>query len=166
LAGRNENWAQRQEVIREILASRRIPNQTALVTALRERGYSVTQSSVSRDLAEMHAVKVGGHYLTAEEIRGTRAPPSEGGAGALADVLEARAAGPYLLVLRTPPGRAAPVAITLDHAGWPEIVGTIAGDDTVLVATGGRRNQARLQARLSKLVAEVRPHVKADRARL
>ena len=60
-------------------------------------------------------------------------------------------AGPHLLVVKTPPGIAPLVALDLDRENWPEVVGTVAGDDTFFVATAGRRQQARVEARLGAL---------------
>lgn len=153
MASRNDNWPERRAAIREILAEEPVKSQSELVERLLARGFSVTQSSVSRDLAELRAFKVDGRYTTAEAL--APLPPSaDDGTTALADVTDVRAAGPNLLVLHTPPGRAAPVAIAIDRSGWPGIVGTIAGDDTVLVAIAGRREQARIRARLAQLVLE------------
>jgi transcriptional regulator of arginine metabolism len=153
MASRNDNWPERRAAIREILAHEPVKSQTELVARLLERGFSVTQSSASRDLAELRAFKVDGRYATAESLA-PLTTTADGGATALADVTNVRAAGPNLLVLHTPPGRAAPVAIAIDRSGWPGIVGTIAGDDTVLVAIAGRREQSRIRARLAQLVAE------------
>ncbi len=154
---RNENWPERQAAIRAILARETIRSQTELVTQLVKAGFSVTQSSVSRDLAELRAFKIDGRYATADTLAPGAAP--SGDAAALADILDVKPAGPNLVVIRTPVGRAQPVALALDHAGWPEIVGTIAGDDTVLVAIAGRREQARLRARLARLASEILQHV-------
>ena len=151
----SENWAVRQTAIRDILASATIRSQAELASRLQQFGFSVTQSSVSRDLAEMHAFKIDGRYVAAT---GHGATPLQLAAGetdlALGDVLDVQAAGPYLLVVRTPAGRAASVAIVLDQVQWPEIIGTIAGDDTVFVATDGRGSRERLQARLTKVIPE------------
>lgn len=153
MASRNDNWPERRAAIRELLAQELVHSQVDLVARLTARGFSVTQSSVSRDLAELHAFKVDGRYAIADP---SALPSSVIGSGtaALADIVDVRAAGPNLLVLHTPPGRAASVAIAIDRAGWPGIVGTIAGDDTVLVAIAGRREQSRIRARLTQLVAE------------
>ncbi len=150
---RSESWQQRREVIEEILHAEAIHSQTDLVERLTARGFAVTQSSVSRDLQEIGAVRVDGRYLAPDQLRTGRPPAAE-----LADVagfvLSVAAAGPNLMVVKTPPGIAALVALALDHAGWPEVVGTIAGDDTFLIATAGRRQQARVEARLTALTRE------------
>jgi transcriptional regulator of arginine metabolism len=154
VASSSESWPERRAVIRELLARETLRSQAELVTALRRRGFVVTQSSVSRDLAELHAYKVDGRYVTAEALAPPAAAVGPGRDDALADVLEVRPAGPHLLIIHTPIGRAAPVALALDRAAWRGVVGTIAGDDTVLIALAGRRDQARVQALLTQLVAE------------
>jgi transcriptional regulator of arginine metabolism len=64
-------------------------------------------------------------------------------------------AGPNLVVLKTPPGAASQVAIAIDGEAWQEVVGTIAGDDTVFIATRGRSQQARLETLLKQVMGEV-----------
>lgn len=153
MPSRNDSWSERQAAIREVLAAEAIGSQLALVERLQARGFVVTQSSVSRDLQEMRVAKIDGRYVPAELLaRG--APPTDELAQAASGVLRMRAAGPNLLVIHTPPGRAQVLGLALDHAGWPEIVGTVAGDDTVFIATPGRREQARVEARLQELAAE------------
>lgn len=143
---RDERWAQRQAAIRSLLGRREIRRQEELLAALRERGFQVTQSSVSRDLAELGAVKAEGRYVLP--------PPAPAGFArgeigeAATAIVATRAAGPNLLVVLTPAGLAQRVGLALDRAGWPEVVGTVAGDDTVFVATTGRRPQERLVRRL------------------
>ena len=148
---RSENWQHRRAVIEEILRTQRVGNQLQLVDRLRERGFAVTQSSVSRDLQEIGALRVSGRYLVPAALGANDAPGSE-----LAEVagyvVSVAAAGPHLLVVKTPPGIAALVALDLDREKWPEVVGTVAGDDTFFVATAGRNQQARVEARLGALV--------------
>ena len=148
---RGEGWQQRRAVIEEILRREAIHNQLELVARLTERGLAVTQSSVSRDLHEIGAVRVEGRYLPPDALGAGEPHPAE-----LVDVAGfvqgMAAAGPYLLVVKTPPGIAPLVALAIDRAAWPEVAGTVAGDDTFFVATAGRRQQARVEARLAGLV--------------
>ena len=147
---KSESWQQRRAVIEEILRAERIRNQLELVARLSEHGFAVTQSSVSRDLQRIGALRVGGRYLVPDALAAAQAPGEE-----LADVashvVSVAAAGPHLLVVKTPPGFAPLVALDLDREGWPEVVGTVAGDDTFFVATAGRIQQARVEARLGVL---------------
>ena len=153
-----ETWEKRQAAIRELIAREAIGSQARLVERLARRGFEVTQSSVSRDLQEMGIVKAAGRYVTADLVAAPKAAP-----GAAKDALLAEAkasirkvapAGPYLLVVSTPAGLASSVAVAIDQAGWAEVVGTVAGDDTVFLATAGRRAQAGVQLRLERLTRE------------
>ena len=143
----------RRRTIREVLDRERIRSQGELLRSLVSRGFSVTQPSVSRDLSQMHVAKVNGRYVTSESLAAR--PPGIYDLGLAASwIVRTRPAGPHLTVVVTPPGRAQVVALALDGARWPEVVGTVAGDDTVFVATAGRRQQARLLARLGRLTEE------------
>jgi transcriptional regulator of arginine metabolism len=158
-----ENWRERQDAIRAILAAEAVESQEQLVRRLKRRGFRVTQSSVSRDLAELGVAKVDGRYVALERLAQAAAPDRAGGAAAPATadddrlaavasfLREVAPAGPHLLVVKTPPGGASPVGIAIDAARWPEVVGTVAGDDTLFVATPGRAAQARVEARLAQL---------------
>ena len=140
---------QRRHAIRELLGGGPVATQQLRVTQLARRGFTATQSSVSRDLREIGAIKTA---------RGYELEP-----GDLADRPELNAigefvrailpAGPHLLVLRTAIGAAQRVALALDRAGWPEMVGNIGGDDTVFVATDSANHQKILAARLERIVA-------------
>jgi len=136
--------ASRREAILRILSRERIQNQAQLVSRLERLRYVVTQSSVSRDLHELGVVKVEGRYAVV--------PPSANGSGEFEDashLLESiHSAGPYLVVLRTAIGGAQRVGHAIDSAGWPEVVGTVAGDDTIFVATSRAGDRARLLGRL------------------
>ncbi|MBI5510595.1 MAG: hypothetical protein HY903_17700 [Deltaproteobacteria bacterium] len=145
-----ESWPERQNVIRDLLLQGAVHSQAELCRLLRRRGFTVTQSSVSRDLSELHAAKVDGRYVLREALA-SPAPAADRLMALATIVREVRAAGPYQLFVRTPPGQAAAVAIAIDGARWPEVVGTVAGDDTLLIATHGRRQQLKVEARLSQL---------------
>jgi len=151
-----EEWRVRREAIERILKREVVHHQADLVKRLRARGFRVTQSSVSRDLQEIGAARVAGRYLPAASLAGDAWHTTR-----LAEVagflLSWTAAGSHLLVVKTPPGLASSVALALDQAGWPETVGTVAGDDTFFIATAGRRQQARIEARLTSFKRES-PH--------
>jgi transcriptional regulator of arginine metabolism len=146
-----ETWQQRQEAIRELLARKPIGSQSELLKRLAARGFRVTQSSVSRDLREMHVAKADGRYVLPEKLATEAAgdTPSRDSFRLIRSVL---AAGPNVLVLRTPPGSANVIGLAIDSARWPDVVGTVAGDDTVFVATASRAGQARVSARISQLM--------------
>jgi transcriptional regulator of arginine metabolism len=124
-----ETRESRLSLIRRFLLEEDIRSQEVLVQKLTAGGHSVTQSSVSRDLADLGVQKVKGRYT----LR-AGSDPSIG-------VLSLRPAGPHLLVLTTAVGAAQLVAHRLDHLGLPEIVGTVAGDDTIFVATASGEDQ-------------------------
>lgn len=136
----------RREAIRQLLIHGPAANQQSLVDALVARGYVATQSSVSRDLREIGAIKTADGY----------ALPAESGSGddelqQVATLLrDLRPAGPNLLVIRTAIGAAQRVALALDRCGWPEIVGNVGGDDTVFTATTGAAAQRNLISRIGR----------------
>ncbi len=138
----------RRNAILRLLRSGVVQRQSDLAQLLRRDGFVVTQSSVSRDLRELGVLKAAGRYLL---------PPDEisranGDFGALAQFVRAlRAAGPSLTIVRTTIGAAQSVAVAIDKADWPEVVGTISGDDTIFVATTNARTQQRLLGRLHSL---------------
>ncbi|MBM3790628.1 MAG: arginine repressor [Acidobacteria bacterium] len=147
---KTEGWRRRRAAIEEILRREDIHSQADLVAQLTARGFPVTQSSVSRDLQRIGATRVNGRYVSFDTLRVGQVRASD-----LKDVagfiLSVDAAGSHLLVVKTPPGIASMVALSLDHADWPEVVGTVAGDDTFFIAAKGRRQQARVRARLEQV---------------
>lgn len=120
----------RRALLRELLSSGPAATQQALVDALVAQGIAATQSSVSRDLREIGAIKSADGY---------ELPAAAGDAdeiGAVTDFLrEITPAGPHLTVIKTAIGAAQRVALALDRSQWPEVIGNIGGDDTIFVAT-------------------------------
>ena len=145
----NSDQGARRSAIRALLGRGPIPTQQLLVAELARRGFAATQSSVSRDLREIGAIKTAqGYELEAEHV-GDKPELT-----AIGEFVRAiLPAGPHLLVLRTAVGAAQRVALALDRAAWPEIVGNIGGDDTVFVATDSANHQKILAARLERIVA-------------
>lgn len=136
--------AKRRQAILAILERQPVARQSELVALLRAEGLDATQSSVSRDLRELGIGKVGEQYA---RLQDENAAPglTELPAGF---VRELRSAGPNLTVVLTATGAAQRVALYLDRSEWPEIVGTVSGDDTIFVATRNQKDQQQLQARL------------------
>ena len=145
----NSDQGARRSAIRELLGGGPVPTQQQLVAELARRGFAATQSSVSRDLREIGAIKTPrGYELEVEHAAGSAE------LSAIGEFVRAiLPAGPHLLVLRTAIGAAQRVALALDRSGWPEIVGNIGGDDTVFVATDSANHQKILTARLERFVA-------------
>ena len=135
----------RRDAIARILRQTAVGRQAELVERLRVDGFEATQSSVSRDLRELGVVKGADRYLL-PAVEDALTPSHFEDVRAF--VKGYQAAGPTLTVLRTTVGAAQSVAIAIDKAHWPEIVGTIAGDDTIFIATDGVRTQRRLHERL------------------
>jgi transcriptional regulator of arginine metabolism len=141
----------RQGQILKLISAGGVASQDELRRLLSRHGMRVTQATLSRDLQELKLVKTAGGY---------RVLDSNGAAGAaqprlqralrefLQDVREAQ----NLLVLRTPPGGAQPLAAALDAEPLAGVAGTIAGDDTVLVITASRRACSALQRRMQELM--------------
>jgi transcriptional regulator of arginine metabolism len=145
----------RHQAISDLLESRHIRTQHELVAALRERGFRATQATVSRDVAEMGLIKVGREGTQAYGMPPRSNEVEVTGEERLNKLLrdlpiEVRQAG-LLLVVRTIPGSAHAIAAALDRARWPEVVGSIAGDDTLFIAFGDRSSLQRIHTRLVRL---------------
>lgn len=144
----------RQRAIRDLVDQRPIRTQQELAAALRERGFRATQATVSRDVAELGLAKsrrgAARTYVLPPRLVEAETSGEDRLRRLLADLpVELREAG-LMLILRTMPGSAHAIAAALDRARWPEVAGSIAGDDTVFVAFADRRalrfTKTRLQA--------------------
>jgi transcriptional regulator of arginine metabolism len=146
----HENREARQQMILAILEAQRVTSQGYLVERLRERGVAATQSSVSRDLRDLGVGWFGGRYG-----RPTEREEHDPGVAEVSPFLRgAKPAGPHLTVVFTMSGAAQAVGLAIDRAGWSEIVGTMAGDDTVFVATAAAGDQKRFIRRLESFLQE------------
>lgn len=122
---------QRQTAILKLISARQIGRQEELAELLDKKGFAVTQSSVSRDLLDLGIIKVHGYYALPKKPR-----------HALAfGLLGLETAGENLVVARCEAGLASAVAVRIDGAGIDEIVGTIAGDDTIFIAVRDKDEQ-------------------------
>ena len=144
-----ETQLERREAIRRLLTQGPAGTQASVVAALLAQGFDATQSSVSRDLREIGAIKTSvGYELSARESS------SGDEVAQVADLLRSlKPAGPNLLVIKTAIGAAQRVALALDRSAWPEIVGNVGGDDTVFTATGSAADQRNLLARIDRATA-------------
>jgi transcriptional regulator of arginine metabolism len=141
---RNGNHEQRREAIRALLSQGPAETQGSIVAALSAAGYDATQSSVSRDLREVGAIKTAKGY---ELPAGSREDDDQ--IAAVAELIrKVQPAGPNLLVVRTAIGAAQRVALAFDRSNWPEVIGNIGGDDTVFVATESGTAQKNLITRI------------------
>lgn len=141
-----EQREQRQQAILKILRRQHVSRQDELVALLRARGIEATQSSISRDLRQLGITKLDQEYRPVAE---EEEPEAGRGPELLAEfVVQIVTAGPHQTVVKTVEGAAGQVGLALDRSGWPEIVGTVSGDDTIFVATRTAGDQRRLVARL------------------
>lgn len=145
----------RHRAIRDVVAARPIRTQQELAAALRERGFRTTQATMSRDVAELGLVKAPRNGTQAYALPTRLVEAESSGEDRLRALfrqlpIEVREAG-LLLVVKTLPGSAHPIAAALDRARWPEVAGSIAGDDTVFVACLDRPAAARVRDRLTAM---------------
>jgi transcriptional regulator of arginine metabolism len=139
----------RQRAIADMIRANALANQEQLAERLGSLGFAATQATISRDLEQLGAVKVrrGGQlsYALAEAIP-NGAPPRL--AAVFRDWVRSVDTAANLVVIRTPPGSAHLVGVALDHSNFPEIVGTICGDDTIFVACKAPADAEALSVRL------------------
>jgi transcriptional regulator of arginine metabolism len=138
--------------ILRLVTAERIANQEELRRRLSTRRLRVTQATLSRDLQELKLVKTPEGYRPATALVEETAPMPPL-ARALSEFLLDIRPAENLLVLKTPPSGAQPLAAAVDGAKFPEIAGTIAGDDTVLIITPNKRQRASLQQKIESLVS-------------
>ena len=133
----------RRELIAAALSRGSAESQAGLCAMLHEHGITATQATVSRDLREIGAVKTAdGYRLIGGESNGVAIHPGASDKSmrqALETFLVAAEPAGNLLVLKTGPGQAQVVAVEFDRQSQPEVVGVIAGDDTIFLATGSER---------------------------
>lgn len=138
--------AQRQHRVRKVLAEASVSNQSQLVELLAAEGVTVTQATVSRDLEEMGAVKVrvagGATVYAIPELPADQLAPEDHLRRVLGEWLVDVERSGDLVVLRTPPGSAHVVASALDRSCFPNLVGTVAGDDTLLAIAQENKGKA------------------------
>ncbi len=129
----------RLQAIVRIVGTRKIRNQAELAEALRKAGHGVTQPTLSRDIAELGLVKGQAGYSLPEQAEQPTVSETELRATTRRFVLEVFLSN-NLVMVKTFAGSAHFVAYQIDRAGWPDLVGTISGDDTILVM--GRNNES------------------------
>jgi transcriptional regulator of arginine metabolism len=139
----------------DLIRTRRVKSQSELTVILAHEGVHVTQATLSRDLEELNAVKVSGIYYIPEDGHKPLRETTEHGPARLIRLLRELLTGVdhsgNIAVLRTPPGAAQFLASALDRSGLADVVGTIAGDDTIFVVArgGGASSGAELALKLS-----------------
>ena len=128
--------AERQEKILEIIRNEDVETQEALAERLKTNGYAVTQATISRDIKELGLIKIPGknnifHYAYPQEINVRRMDDRL--KKYFQEVVVSLNISENLIVIKTQPGGAQGVAAAVDQTGWQEIIGTVGGDDTILV---------------------------------
>lgn len=134
---KSNNKARHQKIL-DIISAKRISTQEDLARQLQRQGFAATQSSVSRDILKLGLTKLDGYYVAPEEAVKVGGP-----------VVDLDTAGDNIIVVKTEVGLAQPAALTIDRAEIGEIVGTLAGDDTILVAV---KNAAAGRLAIKKIV--------------
>jgi transcriptional regulator of arginine metabolism len=143
-----DNLYRRHQIL-EIVRNECPATQAELRRKLAERGIRVTQATVSRDVEELGVIKTRQGY----QLPGPGEPTAQSQpplSVILKEFLREVRQASNLVVVRTHPGNAHTVAVVLDSAGWPEILGSVAGDDTVFLATAGARQAARVCQKIQK----------------
>jgi transcriptional regulator of arginine metabolism len=133
--------------ILKLIRSRSISTQDELARALKETGIDATQVTLSRDIRELGLVKTTDGYRELE-----RDTPNLQFATLAAEFLQDVRQAQNQIVMRTAPGHASSVAVALDDEAWPEVVGTIAGDDTILVVCPDQSTAKALRNKLLKIL--------------
>ena len=139
----------RHREILEIISSKPVATQQELAVQLSRRGFAATQSSVSRDIVKLGLSKLDGRYVAPEDAVTVGGP-----------VTEIDTAGDHIIVVKTEVGLAQPAALTIDRAEIGEIVGTVAGDDTILIAVRNGAAQRLAMKKIVKLFAPSRPRAR------
>ncbi len=122
---------QRQTTIIKLITANQIGRQEELAEILEKKGFSVNQSSISRDLLELGIIKVGGFYALSQKPKNRM----------VFGILSLEIAGDNLVVAKCEAGLASACAVRIDSAQIEEVVGTIAGDDTIFIAVRGQKEQ-------------------------
>ena len=141
----------RQQTIVELAHQGPLPNQQELCKVLARRGFQVTQATLSRDINELRLVKTAEGYILPNGD--APAEPMPAVSRVLREFVREIRRAQNLLVIKTIPGSAQPVAVAIDAEGWDEVVGTVAGDDTILIISGNNKKARQLQTRLEGMRA-------------
>jgi transcriptional regulator of arginine metabolism len=141
----------RQQTIVELAQESPLPNQLELCKVLARKGFAVTQATLSRDLTELRLVKTPEGYILPNDENGAEPLPAV--SRVVREFVREVRRAQNLLVIKTIPGSAQPVAVAVDAEGWDEVVGTVAGDDTMLVIVSNNKSAKGLQLKLEAMLA-------------
>jgi transcriptional regulator of arginine metabolism len=143
----------RQAMILDLVGRREVSSQQDLAALLAAGGVGVTQSTLSRDIRELGLVKVRGRYRSARAAAEADAGPrQEALRASLRQLVVASGVSGNIVMVKTPPGHAHSLGVVLDGTAWPEVLGTVAGDDTVFVLLRRPSQGRRLLRRIEELL--------------
>ncbi len=143
----------RRTQIVDLLRAEEVETQEDLRRKLARRGIRVTQATVSRDIEDLGLIKTRSGYRLPEAAAESLAPAQPTLMIVLKEFLTGTRQAANLVILKTRPGNAHSVAVALDAEPWDEIVGTVAGDDTIFIATPGSRQAETVRKKIQALVA-------------
>ncbi len=141
----------RQGRILEIARKRQVRSQEELSSLLKREGVEVTQSTLSRDIRELGLFKVRGSYQVSGELHSS--PPDEILRRAFEQFVVRTGVSGNIVMIKTSPGNAHSIGVVVDAAEWPEVLGTVAGDDTVFVLLRNGRSGRKVLGRIRELSA-------------
>ena len=141
----------RRNRILDLLRAGAVATQGDLRSKLARRGIHVTQATLSRDLEELGVVKTREGYRLAGAVPSIL-PPQPALSVVLKEFVREVRQASNLVVVKTNPGNAHSVAVSLDAEQWPEVVGTVAGDDTIFIATGSVKDASHIRKKILELV--------------
>jgi transcriptional regulator of arginine metabolism len=141
----------RHNAILDIIRSGEIASQEELMLGLKARHIEVSQSTLSRDIQELRLAKTGGVY-TVVEAEPAGKPSEESFRRIIREFLVDIEVAQNIVVVKTGPGHASTVSQALDDAGWPEAIGTIAGENTIFIAARSEKDGRKLESRIRELL--------------
>jgi transcriptional regulator of arginine metabolism len=150
--------ADRHKAILDVIALQAVSTQAELKDLLKERDIEADQATLSRDIRELGLIKTsddGAHYRYAP-VESVAPPVHTKASASLARLVRKIDCSGNLLVIKTDPGEASPTGLALDRMGWSEVVGTVAGDDTLLVVV----KEGSPARKLAKKILELKSHQK------
>jgi transcriptional regulator of arginine metabolism len=143
----------RHAAIREIVTGQAIASQDDLRRALYRRGHRVTQATLSRDIHELGLLKTPAGYAFPHQAEGSSDAWLPSVERLIREFVHDVRSAQNLVVVKTSAGSAQPVAAAMDAEGWPEAVGTVGGDDTILIIASDNKNADKLVSRIKQLLA-------------
>jgi len=136
----------RHAKILDLVHRRSVSSQQELAHLLHREGFTATQSTLSRDIREIGLVKSRGRYRLPSEVN--RMPEERSLRRTIRDLVVKSAVSGNIVLLKTPPGNAHSLGVVLDAAEWPEVLGSVAGDDTVFLLLRSQRMGRRVMKRI------------------